>query len=57
MVLSRAVRDPARPETLCMYGTSMRENREFSWSRVSLIGGVPPRECYGCTDMGSRITS
>lgn len=30
---------PARSETLCMYGTSMRENREVPRSPVRLITG------------------
>ena len=30
---------PARSETLCMYGTSMRENREIPPSPVGLITG------------------
>jgi RNA-directed DNA polymerase len=30
---------PARSETLCMYGTSMRENREIPGSPVWLITG------------------
>lgn len=30
---------PARSETLCMYGTSMRENREIPRSPVRLISG------------------
>jgi hypothetical protein len=30
---------PARSETLCMYGTSMRENREVPRSPVGLITG------------------
>ncbi|PKW16793.1 hypothetical protein A8926_4678 [Saccharopolyspora spinosa] len=30
---------PARSETLCMYGTSMRENREVPRSPVRLISG------------------
>ena len=30
---------PARSETLCMYGTSMRENREIPRSPVRLITG------------------
>ncbi len=29
--------DPARSENLCMYGISMRENREIPWSPVPLI--------------------
>jgi hypothetical protein len=31
--------DPARSETLCMYGTSMRENREVPRSPVGVITG------------------
>ena len=31
--------DPARSENLCMYGISMRENREIPWSPVRLIIG------------------
>lgn len=31
--------DPARSETLCMYGTSMRENREVPRSPVRVITG------------------
>ena len=31
--------DPARSENLCMYGTSMRENREIPRSPVPLITG------------------
>ncbi len=31
--------DPARSENLCMYGVSMRENREIPWSPVRLIVG------------------
>jgi hypothetical protein len=31
--------DPARSENLCMYGISMRENREVRWSPVLLIWG------------------
>ena len=31
--------DPARSENLCMYGTSMRENREIPCSPVRLIPG------------------
>jgi len=31
--------DPARSETPCMYGTSMRENREIPRSPVRLIAG------------------
>ena len=30
---------PARSETLCMYGTSMRENREIPRSPVRVISG------------------
>jgi len=30
---------PARSETLCMYGTSMRENREVPRSPVTMITG------------------
>ena len=30
---------PARSETLCMYGTSMRENREIPRSPVGMITG------------------
>ena len=31
--------DPARSENLCMYGISMRENREVRWSPAQLIRG------------------
>jgi hypothetical protein len=31
--------DPARSENLCMYGISMRENREVRWSPALLIKG------------------
>jgi hypothetical protein len=31
--------DPARSENLCMYGISMRENREVPRSPVRVIGG------------------
>jgi hypothetical protein len=31
--------DPARSENLCMYGVSMRENREIPWSPVRLMAG------------------
>ena len=31
--------DPARSENLCMYGISMRENREVRWSPALLIRG------------------
>ena len=31
--------DPARSENLCMYGISMRENREVPWPPVGLITG------------------
>jgi hypothetical protein len=34
---------PARSENLCMYGTSMRENREIPCSLVRLISGRAAR--------------
>jgi hypothetical protein len=41
--------DPARSKTLCMYGTSMRENREIPRSPVRVITGRAaqgrPRPC------------
>jgi hypothetical protein len=36
---ARAARGPARSKNLCMYGTSMYENREIPWSPVTLITG------------------
>ena len=36
---ARATADPARSENLCMYGISMRENREIPPSPVALIAG------------------
>ena len=36
--------DPARSENLCMYGVSMRENREVPRSPVCLIIGRPAQE-------------
>ena len=30
---------PARSKNLCMYGISMRENREVAWLRARLITG------------------
>ena len=36
--------DPARSETLCMYGTSMRENREVPRSPVRVITGRAAQE-------------
>lgn len=39
VALPRAAGGPARSETLCMHGTSMRENREVSCSPIRLISG------------------
>jgi hypothetical protein len=36
--------DPARSETLCMYGTSMRENREVPRSPAWVITGRAAQE-------------
>ena len=36
--------DPARSENLCMYGTSMRENREVPGSPVRVINGRAAQE-------------
>ena len=36
--------DPARSENLCMYGNSMRENREVPSSSVRLITGWAAQE-------------
>ena len=41
--------DPARSKNPCMYGTSLRENREIPCLPVQLIGDGPPRECQGRT--------
>jgi hypothetical protein len=36
--------DPARSENLCMYGISMRENREIPRSPIRWMTGGPLRE-------------
>ena len=48
-VMRESSADPARSENLCMYGTSMRENREIPRFPVAVIGrraaqGTPRRD-------------
>jgi RNA-directed DNA polymerase len=47
--------DPARSKNLCMYGISMRENREVPWSSVP-ADDAPPRMDRGVAyRLGSRV--
>ena len=42
-VIREPSRDPARSKNLCMYGISMRENREIPWLPAELITGRAAR--------------